>query len=324
MKSVRLLACLFLLASFSVPAHSAQSVGERLKAIVKTRARIPRNARTARSLGRLREGNGVVIDSRGHVLTIGYLILEADFIEIRLSEGKWMKAAFVAYDHRTGFGLVRAAGPLGVIPMRFGNSGALKKGAPALVASHGGENSLMGVRIISRKEFAGYWKYLLDKAIFTSPPHPEFAGAALIRPGGRLLAIGSLFSRTVLPGVGIVPGNMFVPIDLLKPILADLKKSGRSSKPPRPWMGLFAAEVRDRLFVNRISPGGPAERAGVRPGDIILAVNQEEVKTLAGFYRKVWALGGAGVEVPIRVLQGSRIENITIRSSERFRYLKLR
>jgi S1-C subfamily serine protease len=324
MKIVCLLVGFVLLAPISTFALSAQSIEERLEAIVKIRAKIPVHARTARALGTERDGNGVVIDSEGHILTIGYLILEANFIEILAPDGRRIKASFVGYDHRTGFGLIKATEALGVAPMKFGESSKLNEGDPVLVASSGGQSSLKGVRVISRKEFAGYWEYLLEKAIFTSPPHPEFAGAAMIGADGRLLAIGSLFSQVVAPNVGIIPGNMFVPIDLLKPILSDLKTTGRSSRPPRPWMGLFADEVRGRVFVNRVSPGGPSEKAGVKPGDIILSVNRVAVKSLAGFYRKVWALGRAGVKVPLQVLQGNRINKITIQSSERFTFLKLR
>ncbi len=324
MKTVRLAGLVLFFLSFSAPANPAPGVEEKLRAIVKIRARIPASARTARSLGREREGNGVVIDSDGHILTIGYLILEAESIEVTVPGGKRIRAAFAGYDHATGFGLVRASKPLGIAPLEFGRSSEVKSGDAILVAGYGGQRAVQGVRVVSRREFAGYWEYLLENAIFASPPHSDFAGAAMLGMDGRLLGVGSLFSQTVVPGVGIVPGNMFVPIDLLKPILADLKAKGRASRPARPWMGLFAEEVRGRVFVNRVSPNGPAARAGVKPGDIVLAVRRSEVKSLAGFYRKVWALGSAGVKVPIRVLQGIRIENLTIHSADRSRFLKMK
>ncbi|MEE9255692.1 MAG: S1C family serine protease [bacterium] len=318
-----LLPALFLV-SLAAPAHPAQNIEERLQAIVQVRVVVPRTARTARNLGTEREGNGVVIDPDGHILTIGYIILEAEKIELVLSGGKRIGARFVAYDHDTGFGLVRASEPFGAAPMELGDSSKVKRGDAVLVAGHGGPNAVLGAQVISRREFAGWWEYLLDHAIFTTPPHPDFAGAALIGPDGRLLGVGSLFSQTVVPGVGVIPGNMFVPIDLLKPILADMKASGRSNSAPRPWMGLRSEEVRGRIFVNRVSKGGPAEQAGVKPGDIILAVNQKEVTNLAGFYRKVWALGSAGVEVPLSVLQGRRMRLLTIRSTDRRRFLRLK
>ena len=324
MRLAFLLQAFLFLVSLAAPAHPAQNIEKKLQAIVQVRARIPRSARTARGLGTEREANGVVIDSKGHVLTIGYIILEAEFIEVVLSGGMRVEAKFVAYDHDTGFGLIRVVEPVGAEPMKLGESAGIKEGDAIIVAGHGGTSRVLGAQVISRREFAGWWEYLLDRAIFTSPPHPDFAGAALIGPDGRLVGVGSLFSQTLVPGVGVVPGNMFVPIDLLKPILADMKRSGRSGRPPRPWMGLRSEEIKGRIFVNRVSSGGPAEEAGLKPGDIILAVNRKEVSNLAGFYRKVWALGKAGVDVPLSVLQGNRLRTITIRSADRYRFLRLK
>ncbi len=322
MKKGRLSAVFLIFIWIAVPAHAAQDVEELLKAIVKVRATIPSDARTARFLGTKREGSGVVIDENGHILTIGYLILEAEKIEVVLPEGKPIRATFVGYDHDAGFGLLRAEAPLGVTPIKLGQSSKVKEGDAILVAGHGGANSVQGVRVVSRREFAGYWEYLLENAIFSSPPYNDFAGAAMIGPDGRLLGVGSLFSRVVVPGIGVVPTNMFVPIDLLKPILGDLMAAGRSRRPPRPWLGLNAQEVRGRVFVNRVTSGGPASRAGLKSGDIILAVNQKEVGGLADFYRRVWETGSAGVDVPLRILQGSRIKKFTIRSADRYQYLR--
>ena len=322
MKKGCLSAVFLIFVRFAVPAHAAQDVEEILKAIVKIRATIPNDARTARFLGTKREGSGVVIDEKGHILTIGYLILEAERIELVLPKRKPVRAAFVGYDHDAGFGLLRADAPLGVTPIKLGQSSKVKEGDATLVAGHGGANSVQGVRVVSRREFAGYWEYLLENAIISTPPYKDFAGAAMIGPAGRLLGVGSLFSPVVVPGVGIIPGNMFVPIDLLKPILGDLMAAGRSRRPPRPWLGLNAQEVRSRVFVNRVTSGGPASRAGLKSGDIILAVNQKEVGGLADFYRKVWATGNAGVDVPLRILQGSRIKEFTIHSADRYQYLR--
>lgn len=326
MKRAFLLLPILLLLLFSVRVSSAQDrdVEKRLEAVVQVRSRVPQGARTARGLGTEREGNGVLIDTEGHILTIGYIILEAESIEVVLSGGKRVGAKFVAYDHDTGFGIIRIEGPMTADPMELGDSAGVKEGDAIVVAAHGGTSRVLGARVVSRREFAGRWEYLLDNAIFTSPAHPDFAGAALIGPDGRLVGVGSLFSQTVVPDVGIIPGNMFVPIDLLKPILAEMKRSGRSGRPPRPWMGVRAEEVRGRLFVNRVSAGGPAERAGLKSGDIILSVKRERVSDLPEFYRKVWALGSAGVDVPLKVLQGNRLRNIVIHSADRRRFLKLK
>lgn len=313
-----------ILMALSIPAHAEQDPKEILKAVVKIRAVVPDYARSAKTLGTEREGSGVVIDSKGHILTIGYLIMEAETIEVIEPEGKPTSATSVGYDHRTGFGLLWADKPLAVPPMELGQSSEIKEGDPLLVASHGGSDAVQGARVISRKEFAGYWEYLLDEAIFTAPPHANFGGAALIDRKGKLVGIGSLFTTVLLPGLGFIPGNMFVPIDLLKPILPDLIAKGRSSEPSRPWLGLYVEETHGRIIVTRVISESPAEKGGLKPGDIILTVDKKEVSGLADFYRKVWAQGNAGVEVPLSILQGIRIRDLTIKSADRYQYFPLK
>jgi len=306
------------------PAYADQNAQEILKAIVKVRATVPKDARTAETLGTEREGNGVVIDSKGHILTIGYLIVEAETIEIIGPEEKSITAAFVGYDHDTGFGLLRAEKPLDIAPMKFGKSSELKEGEPVIVAGYGGAEAAQTARVISRKEFAGYWEYLLEDAIYTAPAYVNFGGAALIGRDGQLLGIGSLLSQLVIPGVASIPCNIFVPIDLLDAILADLKAAGRSRKPQRPWLGINTEEAHGRIFITRVTSGGPAEKAGLKPGDIVLAVNKEGVYGLADFYRKVWALGKAGVEVRLSVLKGIQVQEISLHSVDRYDFLQLR
>jgi S1-C subfamily serine protease len=324
MKRICLTVIFTILISFGVPAYADQAAEEILKAIVKIRSIVPNDAHTARTLGTEREGNGVVIDSKGHILTIGYLITEAETIEVIGPEDKAINATFVGYDHNTGFGLLRADEPLGVEPIKLGQSLEVKEGEPILVAGHGGKDSVQVGWVITRKKFVGSWEYLLEDALFTAPPYSNFGGAALIDREGRLLGIGSLFTQITVQGLGSIPCNMFVPIDLLKPILSDLMSRGRSREAPRPWLGLNAEEAHGRVFVLRVTSEGPAERAGLQPGDLILTVNGKAVNGLADFYRKVWALGNAGVDVSLGILRGTQIRDITVQSGDRYQFLRLK
>ncbi|MGD9305780.1 MAG: S1C family serine protease [Desulfobacterales bacterium] len=321
MKKLYILMAIILL---SMPAQAQQQPEDVLNAIVKIKATIPIEARTAGILGTTREGNGALIDSAGHILTIGYLVLEANRIEVVNQKGKTFEATFIGYDHQTGFGIVRSNENLGVEPIKIGHSAPLKQGDPILVAGHGGTDAVQGVRVISRGEFTGYWEYLLENAIYTAPPYSSYGGAALIGPQGKLLGIGSIFTQKPISGLGIIPCNMFVPIDLLQPILEDLIRSGRPSTPPQPWLGLSVEETHGRVIVMRVTSGGPAEKAGLKTGDIILAVNKNSVAGLSDFYRKVWSLGKAGVSVPLSVLKDIRIHEVVVQSGDRYRYFEMR
>jgi S1-C subfamily serine protease len=294
-----------------------------LKAIVKVQTVVPDDAVTAPILGTERSGSGVLIDSDGYILTIGYLILEASTIEVVGPDDQVIDATFIGYDYDSGFGLLQANKPLNVKPMKLGSSSRLKEGDPALVASHHGSDTVTGVRVISRGEFVGDWEYLLDSAIYTIPPYQNYGGAALIGPDGSLLGIGSIFTRVTIAGFGTASANMFVPIDLLKPILNDLITHGRPRQPQKPWLGVNSEESHGRVFITRILPGSPGEKSDLQIDDLILKVNQQPVTGQADFYRKLWSLGNAGVMVPLTILRGTEIKEITVSSADRYQLLKL-
>ena len=282
------------------------------------------DARTAESLGRTREGSGVIIDEDGLVLTIGYLMVEAHAAEVVTHAGRTVPANVVGYDFDSGFGLLRAVEPLRLKPIQMGKSADVKESDPVLVASAGGMQGVAAAHVVAKREFAGNWEYLLDEAIFTAPPHPAWSGAALISREGKLVGVGSLIVGDA-PGKGeAAPGNMFVPIDRLPPILADLIADGRTSATPRPWLGVTTVEAHGALLVSRVTPGGPAEAAGVQRGDVIAGVGGTPVRTMADFYRKVWARGPAGTTVPVDIMQDSGLKSVDIKSMNRLDHLKLK
>lgn len=293
-----------------------------LASIFALRAEIPEDAFTAKVLGTERAGNGVLINSEGLVLTIGYLIAEAETVWLLSNDGDAIPAHVVAYDHHTGFGLVQALAKISSEPILLGHSGTAHPGDPVIVAGHGGIRHALSAWIAAKREFAGYWEYLLDEAIFTTPPHPNWGGAALLDRDGRLLGIGSLFVQQADEYEKQTDGNMIVPIELLDPVLDDLLRFGRSQDPQRPWLGAYADESDGRLLVAGLADDGPAERADLRVGDTIVAVAGESVRDLAGMLRKVWSLGSAGVEVPLTIMRDDEISSIAISSSDRMLYMK--
>ena len=252
------------------------------------------NARSNTTLGREREGTGTVIGKDGLILTIGYLIVEADDVKVTDSRGRCYPARVLAYDHATGLGLLKTTIPLNIAPVPLGNSSKLADREPVLIAGWGGIPDTALAYVVSRRQFSASWEYMLDEAIFTSPPTTGWSGAALVDRKGTIVGVGSLVVREATAEDPKLPGNMFVPIDALKPILDDMVKTGRRKGSPRPWLGLAADEVSGRLIVSRVSPEGPADTAGVKNGDIILGVGNDSVKSQADFYQKLWNASSAG------------------------------
>jgi S1-C subfamily serine protease len=293
-----------------------------LGAVLGLRATIPEDAFTAGTLGTERAGSGVLIRKDGLVLTIGYLVTEAETIWLTSPGGGAVPGHVLGYDPETGFGLVQALGRLNVSPMELGTELRVGAGDRAIMAAEGGRRHAIAARVVARQEFAGYWEYVLDRAIFTAPAHPFWGGAALIGADGRLIGIGSLHVQHANGRELRRDVNMVVPIELLPPILDDMLTYGRPNRPARPWLGLYAAEVEDAIVVAGLAERGPANKAGLRPGDRILAVRDDPVASLAGFWRKVWAGGPAGSEVVLQVVRDNETLTVRVLSSDRTRFLK--
>jgi S1-C subfamily serine protease len=287
--------------------------------VVAVRAHIPEDAFTASGLGTLREGSGVVIRDNGLVLTIGYLITEAEEVWLTTHDGKVVAGHALAYDQVTGFGLVQPLGELNVPALEMGDSSAAKLGDTVIFADGTGRS--VRSAIVGKQEFAGYWEYLLDEAIFIAPAHPSWGGAALISTDGKLLGIGSLRLQMMRSGE-TMDINMAVPINLLNGIFDDLLKRGEANRPPRPWLGVFSAENNGEVIVMSVADGSPAAKAGLQRGDIISDVRDGEVSSLADFYRKLWTIGPAGAEVPLRLVRDGRETWVRIVSADRNAYLK--
>ena len=316
--------CALLMVAASPGRAQSPALAELLSGVVHMKTFINPDGRTAQSLGREREGSAVVIDNDGLILTIGYLMVEAHAAEVMTNDGQDVPADIVGYDHQTGFGLLRALAPLKVTPLALGKSAALKERDPVVVAAFGGPDNAAPAMVIGKREFAGNWEYLLDQAIFTAPPHQAWSGAALLNHEGKLVGIGSLIVGDVNGNGDRTPGNMFVPIDLLPPIMADLISNGRVTGAGRPWLGMTTDELRGHLFVSGVTPDGPADKAGLKRGDMIIGVNGEPINHLPDFYRKLYAQGSAGVVVPLDVLKNSEKQRVEVKSMNRLDHLKLK
>jgi S1-C subfamily serine protease len=292
-----------------------------LDAMILVRAEVPPDAFTASTLGTERGGYGVVIGEDGLVLTIGYLINEASEIWLTSNRGTVVPGHRLAYDQATGFGLVQPLGKLDAPHLARGSAADVKVDDPVLVLGHGGVGHALKTQVLAKEEFAGYWEYLLDEAIFTTPAHPQWGGSALLDAHGRLIGTGSLLVQREVNGEA-VHANMFVPIDLLEPIFEGMLQTGRSPQPPHPWLGMSTQEVEGKLVVGKLTPNGPAQRGGIHVGDMVISVGAKRVTGLAEFFRAVWRLGAPGVDVPLTVARAGDVLRLTLKSADRNDFLK--
>jgi S1-C subfamily serine protease len=305
------------------PDDYSYDLDQALACVVGIKSMVPADAFTADTLGTERAGNGVLIaGGEGLVLTIGYLITEAETVWISLGSGSAVPGHVLGYDQETGFGLVQALARLDLPSLPLGSSKSTEIGERVVVSGVGGRQRSVAARIIAKQEFAGYWEYVLDEAIFTAPAHPNWGGTAVIGPAGDLIGVGSLQIQQAAAQRRLEDVNMVVPIDLLKPIFGDLLTIGRANRPPRPWLGIYATEVGSNVAILGLASRGPAERADLRAGDIVLRVGGSAVNDLAGLFRRVWALGQAGVEVPLLINREGKTFELRVRSGDRRSFLK--
>lgn len=288
-----------------------------LSSVVAVRTTIPQDAYTASRLGTERAGSGVIIGSDGLIVTVGYLLTEAESIWVVDASGRAMPAHIVGQDQESGLGLVQPLEHMHRPPLSLGKSSEAAVGDSIMIASFAGRDHATPTRIIARQEFAGYWEYLLDEGIFTAPAHPQWTGAAAIDRNGNLIGIASLIFQQFVMGNATIDANLVIPIDLLKTVLPDLIKSGRVDRPPRPWLGLWTAESEGKLVIAGLNDNGPAKRAGLQVGDVVAAVDGRPVRSLGAMYRRIWALGNAGVVVPFSLKREGRTLEIAVTSADR-------
>ena len=288
-------------------------------AVIGVRAVAAENAHSSASLGQVREGSGVVIGQDGVVLTIGYIIIEADQVELLLDDGRIVPARVLAYDDATGFGLLQALTPLRLAPVPLGSAVAVRPGDSLMTVSGGEDGSVSAAHLLSRRAFVGHWEYRSDGALFTGPARTDHSGAGLFNGRGELIGIGSLYVADALgtPQGPRVPGNMFVPVDLLKPVLDELRRDGRSRASHRAWMGINAIEQGGQVSVLRVSDDSPADAAGVQPGDRIIAIDGIAVAALDGLWQSLWSGGAAEREVTLQIRRGAETKTLRLHTVDR-------
>jgi S1-C subfamily serine protease len=285
-------------------------------ALVAITAHVPEDAMSAGLLGTERVGHGVRVRDDGLIATIGYVVHEAENLWIGTRDTV-VPGFVVGYDFDSGLALVKPSLPLHGPSMPIGRADSLVVGDAVAVMSSGGKEQRMDARVVAKQEFAGRWEYVLDQAVFTTPPHDSWSGAALVDGEGRLCGLGSLVIQGFETRAGSCTVNMFVPIELLAPIIDEICLHGRRLTPPRPWLGMLVHDDQHDLTVVGVYRNCPADKAGLRPGDVIVGIDDEPVVGLANMFRRVWSLGSAGVDVPLNVLRDAEKVQLKVHSGDR-------
>lgn len=313
----------FAVTPLATAADQAQQLAQAQAAVVGLKVTALADARSNATLGRERSGSGVVLDTDGLVLTIGYLVIEADEVDLLLPGASSVPARVVASDPASGFGLVQALAPMRIAPAPLGQAARVAPDEALLFVSGGDEGDLSLARMVARRAFSGSWEYHIEDALFIAPARVDHSGAGLFNARGELVGIGSLVVSDALgPGEPRMPGNMFVPVDLLRPILAELRRDGSSRQSHRPWLGVHCVEQAGELRVVRVNPDSPAEAAGLRPGDRILRIDGVEVSALQPFYAALWRDGTAQRELTLDVRRGDETSSLKLRSADRMQTLR--
>jgi len=295
-----------------------------LASVVKITSNVPEDAFSAKTLGTSREGSAISINDSGILLTIGYLVVDSDSIFLHLKNGHTIESTLIAYHHESGLALIQALSKIDMPFITQGNKDNLKKGDSVIIAASGGIDKSISGTVVDRRQFAGSWEYMIDNAIFTKPFHPEWSGTALINEDGHLSGVGSLWLNDAEKVDDDSPGNMFVPIDLLTPIYEDLLAHGQAKEPHRPWLGIYVAENMENLFVSGVTLKGPASIAGINPGDILTAVNGQQIDSLQRLYKVLWSQGNAGVELILTIIRESTELDISVKSDSRYNFISKR
>jgi len=295
-----------------------------LASIVRLSSEVPEDTFSARTLGTERQGNAILLNDEGILLTIGYLVVDAHKITLHAKGGQAIRAELVGYSHESGFALIHALSPLDIPHVEMGTAEDLMTGEPVIIVPYGGVDHSISAEVVSRREFAGSWEYMLDSAIFTAPIHPNWSGAGLLRRDGTLCGVGSLWVNDAEEGQNESPGNMFVPIDLLKPIYESMVSTGLAQGPHRPWLGMYTAEAMGRLFVSGVIPDAPADIAGVEPGDLVYGINDDTAKSLPELYRKLWSVGDAGTNIILNLRRDGEDIDVTVETDSRYSFIEKR
>jgi len=281
-----------------------------LPATVHIEARIPETHPSTRILGSERMGSGTIIDAAGLVLTVNYVVLGAEQVKVTMIDQRAYVAEVVRTDFASGLALVRIPEErLTALTLRHTSDVAL--GEECFVVASVGEGSarIANGAISYLGPFDANWEYVLERAIMTTAMNPGLGGGPLCDPLGRVLGVVSLN----LNEIGRF--SLAVPSDYYLDARDDFVDGRRPAVGARAWLGLFCYSVKEHVVIQGLLPGGPGEQAGLKAGDVILAIDGEDVGDRRSLYRRLWT-HPAGDPVTLKIFRGRETKTVTVASGD--------
>jgi S1-C subfamily serine protease len=301
-----------------VPANSDKAPAHLQKiipAVVGIHSKIPLDRPSVLTLGPLRWGSGVIYDPQGYILTVGYIVSDAAEIQVSLQDGRTVPARLVGVDAQSGIGVIKmeGEGPWPAAPLGDSTRAAVGDTTATLGVDSDKKLVVTQGSIQEIKRFAGYWEYMIDRALIVAPYNPSFGGSPLVNGRGEVIGVTSL-------RLGETPQvNLAIPIEYFIAVREELlAKGGLPSRPPRPWIGVYTVPTPQGLIVAGGSPTGPAAEAGFQRGDVIVRLNGQSVEGQEDFYQKLWQTK-VGDEIAIVVLRENKFEILKLKTVDRQR-----
>jgi S1-C subfamily serine protease len=296
---------------------SVELVRHLTECVVNIQTTVARDHRSVPILGTERMGSGVVVDPAGLILTVNYVVMGGQTVQVSFLRGRRVRAEIVAQDFEIGLALLRIKRQ-GLTAATLRVEGELERGEPVVaVASTGAqERRVAGGLVTYLGEFEAHWEYLLERGIVSNAANPGFGGGGLFTLTARLAGIVSLNLNE------LIRNSLSIPVEHYREHERELLRYGRVvSRPRRAWLGVFAHVVEEGIVVAAVVPEGPGDRGGLREGDLIVSLNAEKLESRRDLYVSLWR-HGPGEPLTFEVMRDSSLRRVLVTSGDRAEFFR--
>jgi S1-C subfamily serine protease len=296
---------------------SVELVKHLLSSVVHIHTEVPSAHPSTRILGDERMGTGTVVDPSGLILTVNYVVMGGETIQVTLARGRALRAEIVAQDFEVGLALLRVKRQgLPAAPVTASES--LTRGDPVFALGSTGprERRVAGGLVTYLGEFEAYWEYLLDRGIVSSAANPGFGGGPLFTLSGKMVGVVSLNLNE------IARSSLAIPVECYLRNQEEFVRFGRVvSRPQRAWLGVFAHVLEEGVVVAGLVPNGPGARSGIQEGDLIVSLDAREVPTRKDLYLSLWR-HAPGEKMTLEVMRDNQVRRLSVTAGDRADFYK--